>query len=254
MAASKRRLLVLGGTAEARELAALADERLGDVVEVMTSLAGRTEAPAAVAGHVRRGGFGGSRGLAEFLRSERIDWLIDATHPFATQISAHAVTAAAEAGVRRLVLRRPPWRPQPGDRWIEVGDPRAAASILPSVGRRVWLTVGSDDVSLFAGIAGAWFLVRRVEAPETPLPLADHTLILGRGPFSLVGERELIARYRIDVLVCRASGGSATEAKLQAAREAGLPVVMIRRPPAPPGEVVATASAALEWVVRLLHA
>ena len=250
----RRRLLILGGTTEARELAALLEQRLGQGIEILTSLAGRTALPAAVAGEVRRGGFGGSTGLAQFLRSERIAWLIDATHPFATRISEHAAEAAAATGVPRLVLLRRPWQPQPGDRWIEVDDARAAAATLPSLGRRVWLTVGSDDVRFFSGLTETWFLVRRVDPPRPQLPLPDHTLILGRAPFPLAGEQELIARYRIEVLVCRASGGAAAAAKLQAARDAGLPVVMIRRPAPPKGETVETAGAALEWVVRRLSA
>jgi len=250
----KRRLLILGGTTEARELAALMAERAGQQIEVLTSLAGRTAVPAPVAGNVRRGGFGAAAGLAEFLRSERIDWLVDATHPFATRISEHAAAAAAATGIPRLVLLRASWTPQPGDRWIEVDDARAAAAVLPSLGRRVWLTVGANDVATFSGLPETWFLVRRVDPPQAELPLSDHTLILGRAPFPLAGERALIERYRIEVLVCRASGGGATAAKLQAAREAGLPVVMIRRPPAPSGETVETARAALDWVLRPLRA
>ncbi len=249
-----KRLLILGGTTEARELAALAHERLEHRVDVLTSLAGRTEAPAAIAGEVRRGGFGGVAGLTNFLRRERIDYLIDATHPFAVRISSHATAAAAAAGVPYIAVVRPFWQRGADDRWIEVDNAPAAALALPSLGRRVWLTVGQGDFSAFAGVPDAWFLVRRVEPPPKPLPLREHTLVLGRGPFSLVQERELIARYQIDVLVCRASGGSATEAKLHAAREAGLPVVMIRRPGPSQVPAVESAEAALHWLMRQLSA
>ncbi|HTY65534.1 MAG TPA: cobalt-precorrin-6A reductase [Alphaproteobacteria bacterium] len=248
------RVLILGGTTEARELAGLAAERWGSRIDLVTSLAGRTAAPARVAGRVRRGGFGGAAGLAEFLRREKIDYLIDATHPFAARISRHAADAAAAADVARLTLTRPPWRPGSGDRWIEVDDAAAAAAQLPALGRRVWLTVGSGDFAAFAGLKGIWFLVRRIDPPAAPLPLRDHTLILGRGPFVVAAERALLAEHRIEVLVCRASGGAATGAKLEAARTARLPVVMIRRPAATAGPAVGSPRAALAWLTRRITA
>lgn len=246
----RRRVLILGGTTEARELAALAAARWGSRIDLITSLAGRTRAPAAVAGRVRRGSFGGTAGLAAFLRRHKVDALIDATHPFAAQISRHAAEAAAAADVAHLVLTRPPWRPAAGDRWIEVEDAAQAASRLPVLGRRVWLTVGSGDVGAFSGLKTCWFLVRRIDRPATPLPLADHTLVLGRGPFAIADERQLILEHRIEVLVCRASGGAATEAKLAAARAARLPVVMIRRPSSVPGSAVDSPRRALAWLTR----
>ncbi|HEX9462782.1 MAG TPA: cobalt-precorrin-6A reductase [Alphaproteobacteria bacterium] len=252
--ARKRRLLILGGTTEARELAALASRHLAARLDVITSLAGRTEAPALPAGQVRRGGFGGAAGLAAFLGAEAIDYLVDATHPFARRISAHAVDAARRAGVPHLALIRPAWRRTAGDRWIDVSDAWAAAVLLPTLGRRVWLTVGSDDLAAFTSLPETWFLVRRIDPPSSPLPLRDVELILGRGPFSLADERRLLAEYRIEVLVCRASGGAATEAKLVAAREAGLPVIMIRRPAPVAGAVVETPEAALAWLLQRLDA
>lgn len=250
----RSRVLILGGTTEAREFAALADARWGACVDLITSLAGRTAEPVPVAGRVRRGGFGGAEGLAEFLRREQIDVLVDATHPFAVQISRHAAEAAAAAHVPRLSLLRPPWRPVAGDRWIEVDSAKEAAARLPGLGRRVWLTVGSGDLAPFQTLAGLWFLVRRVEAPPVPLPLKDHALVLGRGPFDLAAERALLAEHRIDVLVCRASGGEATRAKLDAARAANLPVVMIRRPAAVAGPSAETPQAALAWLAERLDA
>lgn len=248
----RARVLILGGTAEARELAALAVARWGTAVDVVTSLAGRTATPAAVAGRVRRGGFGGAAGLAEFLRRENIDVLVDATHPFAARISRHAAAAAAAARVEHVSLIRPAWRPEPGDRWIEVDSAEDAAARLPALGRRVWLTVGSADLAPFQALGGLWFLVRRVDQPPAPLPLRDYTLVLGRGPFAVAGERALIATHRVDVLVCRASGGAATRAKLDAAREANLPVVMIRRPPAAAAPAVETPNGALAWLAARL--
>ncbi|MBI3453826.1 MAG: cobalt-precorrin-6A reductase [Rhodospirillales bacterium] len=252
--ARAKRLLILGGTGEARRLADLADRRFGPRLDIVTSLAGLTEAPAAVAGTVRRGGFGGAAGLAQWLAEAGIDLLVDATHPFATAMSRQARAAASAAGVPRLSLVRPGWRQQPGDCWIEVADAAAAAHALRSLGRRVWLTLGGREVAAFASLTGKWFLVRRIDPPRAPLPLAEHALILGRGPFTLDGERRLIAEHRIEVVVAKASGGAATEAKLTAAREAGIPVVMIRRPPAEPGPSAATPEAALDWLAGLLDA
>lgn len=247
-----KRVLILGGTSEARLLAERAHAGLGERLRIMTSLAGRTSEPAPVMGEVRRGGFGGVEGLAAYLRAARIDLLIDATHPFAAQISRQAALAAAATGIPRLALVRPFWQPQAGDSWIEVDDASAAAAALGPKHRRVWLTVGTSDLGAFAGRIGTWFLVRRVEPPAEPIPLADYQLIFGRGPFTLVDEQRVLSEYRIEALVCRASGGTATEAKLVAAREASLPVVMIRRPPIPAGPVAWTVDEALTWLQAAL--
>ncbi len=250
----KRRLLILGGTAEARELAALAAERLGDRLHVITSLVGRTESPARLAGEVRVGGFGGAAGLVAYLRAQAIDYLVDATHPFARQISRHAVAAAEAVDIPNVALVRPSWRQSAGDRWHEVADAAGAAALLPSLTRRVWLTVGGDDLAAFANVPETWFLVRRIEPPASPPPLRDFQLILARGPFAVEDERRLIAAHRIGALVCRASGGDATEAKLVAARESGLPVIMIRRPHQVATRVVETPLAAVMWLTQLLDA
>jgi precorrin-6A/cobalt-precorrin-6A reductase len=239
-----RRVLILGGTAEARTLAALALEHFGDRLDVITSLAGRTSAPADIPGAVRRGGFGGADGLAAYLAAERIDALVDATHPFAAVIHRAARRAAEQACIPRVAVVRPPWRAQPGDRWTEVADAQEAATLLPAVGRRVWLTVGVKDLAAFAAVP-AWFLVRRIEPGPALLP---GEVVLGRGPFTLAEERAVIERHAIDVLVTKASGGAATSAKLDAAREKGIAVVLIRRPPPEPGATVADAEAALAWL------
>jgi precorrin-6A/cobalt-precorrin-6A reductase len=244
----RKRLLILGGTGEARELASLAGDEFHDRLDVITSLAGRTAAPAPLKGRIRRGGFSGTAGLAAFLRDEPVDLVIDATHPFAMQISQHAVAAAAEVAVPYLSLSRPAWRAVDGDRWLAVPDAAAAAARLASMGRRVWLTVGSGDLAAFVELSDTWFLIRRVEPPSRPIQLSEFKLILGRGPFALAEERRLIADYRIDVLVCRASGGAGGEAKLTAAREASLPVVMIARPPQGSVPTVETTEAAMEWL------
>lgn len=243
-----KRLLILGGTAEAAELARMASEADAGRIEIVTSLAGRLAPRRDLAGRVRRGGFGGADGLARFLDEESIYWLIDATHPFAEVISAHAETACTQSGVPRLVLARPPWRRVREDDWREVDDMAGAAQLLPSLGKRAFLSVGPGSAPEFSQIEGMWFLVRVIETPPNPLPLPEHELITGRPPFTVYEERLIIARHRIDVVVTKNSGGVTTEAKLAAARAAAIPVVMVNRPPPPPGDRVPTAEAALAWL------
>jgi precorrin-6A/cobalt-precorrin-6A reductase len=243
-----QRLLILGGTTEAAALARAVLVRFGDDVGVTTSLAGRTERAGPIPGQVRIGGFGGAAGLAAYLREQRTDCVIDATHPFAARISAAARRACEMEAVPRLTLLRPPWRQHPLDRWIAVADMTAAARVVARIGRRAWLTIGAGEIDAFSDVTGVRFLVRLVDPPRRPLPLRLCQVVVGRGPFALSEERHLIARHAIDVLVCKASGGAATEAKLIAAREFSLPVVMVRRPPPEPGEVVETVAAALDWL------
>jgi precorrin-6A/cobalt-precorrin-6A reductase len=245
---SPQRLLVLGGTSEAAGLARAAFARFGDGVRITTSLAGRTRQPGPIAGDVRIGGFGGPQGLARYLLEHEIDRLIDATHPFASDISAEARRACEVAAVPRLVLWRPPWRRHPLDRWIEVESIPAAAAIIGRLARRALLTVGHSEIAAFAAAPEVRFLVRFVDPPSAPLPLRYHEIILGRGPFSLAAERHLLQRHAIEALVCKASGGSATEAKLVAARELSLPVVMVLRPPVEAGPRVDSIDAALDWL------
>ena len=247
MPASPDRVLILGGSAEAAALAGrLADDAR---FEVVSSLAGATRRPAPLAGRVTVGGFGGARGLARFLRAERIDRLVDATHPFAARISANAAEAAAEAGVALIRLSRPPWRALPGDSWIEVADAAEAARKLPGLAARVFLGLGRKELAAFAGLSGIWFLVRMIEAPETPIPLKNFELVLGRGPFALDDEAALFSSRRIEALVSRNSGGSATYAKIEAARRLRLPVLMLRRPREPEGvATVDSVDAVLAWL------
>jgi precorrin-6A/cobalt-precorrin-6A reductase len=254
MSSPERRahLLILGGTGEAAALAAAAMARYGDRLLVTSSLAGRTATPAPLPGRVRVGGFGGAAGLAEYLAAAAVEMVIDATHPFAARISAHAQQACDALDVPRLMLRRPEWKQHPGDRWIEVDGAAAAASLLPELGRRAWLTIGARELDAFAGLTGIHFLIRAIAPPADPPPLASYEIIAGRGPFTLAGERHILERHAIDVLVARASGGAATEAKLVAARERQLPVLMLRRPPAPCGPSVTSAEEALAWLAREL--
>jgi precorrin-6A/cobalt-precorrin-6A reductase len=246
-----RHLLILGGTGEAARLARGALARFGNRMAVTTALAGRTQRPGPIAGQVRIGGFGGAAGLAGYMIDRDIDCLIDATHPFAAAISRAARLAAERTAVPRLLLRRPPWRRHPLDRWIEVDSVEAAARLVGQVGRRAWLTVGAGAIDAFIRGTGVHFVVRLIDPPAGGLPLRFHEVVLGRGPFGLAEERRLIQRYAIDVLVCKASGGAATEAKLIAARELNLPVIMVRRPPPEPGRAVETVEAALDWLAGL---
>ncbi len=241
-------LLILGGTAEAAALARAAVARFGDGLDVTTSLAGRTERPGPIPGRVRIGGFGGPSGLAAYLGEHGIDRLIDATHPFAARISRAARLASEAAQVPRLMLLRPAWRRHPLDRWIEVDTMAEAAAVVGRIARRAWLTVGAGEIACFAAATGVRFLVRLVDPPRRPLPLRFCQVVIGRGPFTLAEERHRIERHAIDVLVCKASGGAATEAKIIAARELSLTVVMVRRPFPEPGEAVESVEDALDWL------
>jgi precorrin-6A/cobalt-precorrin-6A reductase len=243
-----KRLLILGGTAEAAALARAALARFGDMIEVTTSLAGRAERPGPIPGQIRIGGFDGPAGLVAYLAKHGVDRLIDATHPFAAGISAEARLACDQTRVPRLLLLRPPWRRHPLDRWIEVDSVEAAARIAGRIGRRAWLAVGAGDIACFSAAAAVHFLVSLVDPPRHRLPLRFYEVATGRGPFTLAEERHRIERHAIDVLVCKASGGAETEAKIIAARELSLPVVMVRRPAPEPGEAVETIEAALDWL------
>ncbi|MEV0120485.1 cobalt-precorrin-6A reductase [Streptomyces sp. NPDC050703] len=242
-------VLILGGTTEGRRLAGLLVGAAG--TRVTSSLAGRVASPRLPPGEVRVGGFGGAGGLAAWLREHRVDALIDATHPFAGTISFNAAAAAASAHVPLLALRRPGWVASPGDDWHPVGSLEHAARVLPALGERVFLTTGRMGLAAFTGGAALdrlWFLVRSVDAPEPPFP-ARMDVLLERGPFTLDGERELLRRHRIDVVVTKDSGGAATAPKLAAAREAGIPVVVVERPPVPEGVPVAsTPEEAAAWL------
>ena len=246
-----RRVLVLGGTSEARTLASALD-RAG--VAVVSSLAGRIAAPRLPAGEVRFGGFGGSERLASWLVESGVAAVVDATHPFAERISAAAVAACAGASVPLLRLERPLWRERPGDRWHRVDGLEAAADLVAGIGRRAWLTVGRQGVAAFAQIDACWFLIRCIEPPAPPLPPRSQ-VVLDRGPYTLDGELALIDGHQIDVLVTKESGGTPTEAKLEAARLRGLPVVVVQRPTGTHGDSVSTVSTVSEataWALSTL--
>jgi precorrin-6A/cobalt-precorrin-6A reductase len=236
-------VLILGGTAEARELA---DELVGAGLPVISSLAGRVARPRLPVGEVRVGGFGGPEALAHWLHDNSIVAVVDATHPFAERISDSAATACPHAGVPLLRLERPGWSERRSDHWHWVGTLEAAAATIPELGDRVFLTTGRQGLDAFAQTSDAWFLIRCVDPPAPPLP-PHHELILDRGPYTLPGELTLIDHHQIDLIVTKDSGGHHTEAKLNAARDRGLPVIIVQRPPRPPGETVSTVSSAAEW-------
>ncbi|MFI0960074.1 cobalt-precorrin-6A reductase [Streptomyces sp. NPDC021080] len=246
-------VLILGGTAEARSLAESLAAGTHPGLRVTSSLAGRVSTPRLPPGEVRVGGFGGAEGLARWLSEHAVDAVVDATHPFAGTISSNAASAAAITGVPLLALRRPGWTPVAGDVWHATGSLEEAAGLLPALGRRVFLTTGRLGLAAFAALDDLWFLVRSVDAPQAPAP-ARMEVLLDRGPFTLRGERELLRRHAVDVVVTKDSGGEATAPKLTAAREAGLPVVVIRRPPVPSGvPVVPGPEAAAAWLDERLH-
>lgn len=240
------RILILGGTGEARELAA---ELTAAGIDVVSSLAGRVRQPRLPAGPVRIGGFGGAAGLAGYLGAEAITVIVDATHPFAAAITGNATEAAAAVGVPLLVLRRPPWVTDPS--WQTVPDIAAAAAAVRAwPGESVFLTTGRRDLGVFAADGGHRFLVRAVDPPDPEGPAPPRmTLLLDRGPYTVEGESALMREHGVGLLVTKNSGGPMTAAKLQAARELAVQVVVVERPPLPPGSsVVATVAAAVAWV------
>lgn len=243
-------VLILGGTAEARRLA-----EQGTVAgyRMITSLAGRTAAPGPLPGEVRTGGFGGPAGLAAYLRQMGIAVLVDATHPYAARMGANAAAAARAAGVPLLRLDRPAWDPGPGDRWHAFPDRESLMQALPTLGRHALVTLGGADLTALPLARGIRITLRAIDPPD---PLPDHpdlTLLLARGPFTQAAERALMTERGIDLLVSRNAGGTATRAKIDAARALGLPVAMLERPPRPEVPTAADPGTALRAIADLLR-
>jgi precorrin-6A/cobalt-precorrin-6A reductase len=237
------RVLVLGGTGEARRLAT---ELVAHGADVVSSLAGRVADPALPPGEVRVGGFGGVAGLVAWLRKESTAAVVDATHPFAAGMTASAAEACAVTGTPLLRLQRPGWTAGPGDDWRWVDSLEQAAAAVAGFGS-VFVTTGRQGLAAFADLPGRC-LVRAVDPPAPPLP-RRATVVLARGPFDVAQELALMREHAVEVVVTKDSGGAMTAAKLTAARELGLPVVLVRRPPLPAGvPVTATVEAAVEWV------
>lgn len=237
------RVLILGGTAEGRALAA----RLHPQIDIISSLAGRVPDPALPAGAVRIGGFGGIDGLRQWLSGSEISAVVDATHPFAATMTAHAAAACADLGLPHVVLSRPAWDPDGAT--VVASDIDAADHVATRGYSRVFLTTGRSGTSAFRD-SDAWFLIRVVTAPEPETLPPNHELVFSRGPYDYENEYALLSDRRIEVLVTKNSGGTLTRAKLDAARALDIDVVMIDRPALPAGvTVVGSVREAAEWVL-----
>jgi precorrin-6A/cobalt-precorrin-6A reductase len=244
------KILILGGTSEARRLAEKLATRAD--LEVTLSLAGRTASPVAHAVPIRVGGFGGADGLADYLLAERIDALIDATHPFANVISTNAAMAARQANLPFVVLRRAAWVARDGDRWIDVADTGAAVNAIGRAPRRVFVALGRNELAPFTRAPQHFYLVRSVDPVDPPLPLPQVSYITARGPFSEADDRALLTAHRIDVVISKNSGGEAAYGKIAAARALGIAVIMLRRLPPPDAPSVATVDETMVWLDHAL--
>ncbi|NPD16563.1 cobalt-precorrin-6A reductase [Xinfangfangia sp. D13-10-4-6] len=240
-------VLILGGTTEASRLAQLMASRS---LRAVLSYAGRVETPRSQPIQTRTGGFGGAQGLADYLRAHQITHLIDATHPFAAQISQNAAQAAQMTGTRLIRLMRPAWQPGPGDNWRDLPDLATAAQMLAGPPRRVFLAIGRLHLADFTSQPQHDYLVRLVDPPDSPLPLPNVTLEIARGPFDQATDLALLRRHRSDLIIAKNAGGAGASAKLSAARELGLPVWLIARPALPEAETVSDPAE----IMDLLHA
>lgn len=239
------RILLLGGTTEASRLANALATRGADAV---FSYAGRTHALAGQPLPMRVGGFGGIDGLRQYLRGEKITHVIDATHPFAAQMSAHAVAACGAEGVALCAFERPAWVPGAADRWTRVADIAAAVEALPQVPTRVFLAIGRQNLQAFTIRPEHFYLLRLVDAPPSPLPFPQADAVIARGPFTEAGDHALLETHRIELIVAKNSGGEGARAKLDAARKLGIPAILIDRPAIPPRPVAGTIDAVLDWL------
>ncbi|KAJ55176.1 cobalt-precorrin-6X reductase [Actibacterium mucosum KCTC 23349] len=241
----RAKLLILGGTTEASALAqAVADAGLAGEV----SLAGRVDRPRPLPLPTRIGGFGGVEGLAKYLQANAITHLVDATHPFAAQISANAIHAARLAGVPMVALTRAPWAAQAGDQWHHVPDMAGAVAALSGPARRVMLAIGRMHLADFAAQPQHFYLLRLVDPPRDAITLPDHHAEVSRGPFTVEGDMALLREHRIEVIVSKNSGGAAAKAKLDAARALGIGVIMINRPCVPDRMEVTTVEDLMAWL------
>ncbi len=246
------RILILGGTRDARLLAGMCVDAYGPEAEVITSLAGRTRSPKVIAGKLRVGGFGGAEGLVEYINNEDISVLVDATHPFAKVITKHAITAANETGVAHVMLDRPVWTLPVELAVTRVPSLEASVLALRELGaKRAFIATGVHGLQVFDRLDDTQFIIRQIEKHEGPPPFAGALIIVQKPPFFLKEERETLAAHNIDVMVTKESGGRATEAKLMAAAELGIHVIMVERPPLPPGEKISSPEEALAWIKSL---
>jgi precorrin-6A/cobalt-precorrin-6A reductase len=241
------RALILGGTSEANLLARAA---AAAGLDAIYSYAGRTQVPVNQPLPTRTGGFGGAPGLADAIRQEDITHVVDATHPFATEISRNAVAACAATNTPLIALERPPWTRMPDDIWIEVADIASAVAALPVEPAHVFLAIGRQHIAPFVAKPQHAYTLRFIDAAEGPLPLPDAALIVSRGPFSVAGEIEMMRARRIEWVVARNSGGLGARAKIDAARELRLPVVMIKRPGLPERPRAENIDEVMHWLTH----
>lgn len=240
-----RNILVLGGTLEASALARALAER-GE--RAVLSYAGRVAQPSSQPIAVRVGGFGGVPGLGRYLRDHGVTHLVDATHPFAAQMSGNAVAACAQTGVPLLALTRAAWQPGPGDRWQMVADLPAAVAALGGPPLRVMLALGRMHLAVFAAQPQHHYVLRLVDVPDSLPPLPQHTTLISRGPFDVASDTALMREHRVDIVVCKNAGGAGAQAKLHAARDLGLPVLMVARPLTPTRHEVTRVDQVLQWL------
>ncbi|UWR45948.1 cobalt-precorrin-6A reductase [Phaeobacter inhibens] len=239
------RILLLGGTTEASQLAKTLAETGADAV---FSYAGRTASPVSQPLPTRVGGFGGADGLAAYLKREAISHVVDATHPFAAQMSTNAVHACEAAGVKLCAFERPVWQAGEGDAWVHAGTIDEAVNALPDAAARVFLAIGKQNLTQFAVKPQHHYLLRLVDAPEANLPLPHTTVEIARGPFDVAGDTALMQRHGITHVVAKNAGGAGAAAKLTAARTLGLPVIMIDRPKVPERPVKGSVAEVMAWL------
>ena len=239
------RVLLLGGTTEASALAQLMAQ---NAIDAVFSYAGRTDNPIDQPLPTRTGGFGGVQGLADYIAAENITHVVDATHPFAAQISNNAVAACQMTDTPLIALVRAPWVAQPGDTWLDMADTEAAVAALPDAPTRIFLAIGKQTLAAFAAKPQHFYLLRLVDAPDAALPLPNAKVVLDRGPFTLSGDLALLRAHAITHVVAKNAGGKGAAAKLQAARELQVPVLMIARPNIADRPIASNVAAVMDWL------
>jgi precorrin-6A/cobalt-precorrin-6A reductase len=244
-------VLILGGTGDARNLADKLVDTYGDDLRVITSLAGRTTSPRQPKGAIREGGFGGAEGLAKYLKETKIKAVIDATHPYAAQISKHGIEACQSIGIPYVLFDRPAWVQDPDENWLHVPDMAGAADAIETTSTAM-ITTGIQNLDAFKNVHGPKILVRLLEHPKTELPIEDAEIVIGRPPYSLNDEVTLFKLLGVDTLVTKNAGGDATRAKIDAARVLGIHVIMIDRPATPPANTVTNIDEAVSWIASEL--
>ena len=239
--------MILGGTGDAANLARRINNQFSKT-RVITSLAGRTQKPRRIAGQVIFGGFGGATGLQSFIETEKIQLVFDATHPFSQKISQNASIACEKAKVLRIILDRPQWELPRNGNWVAVENISAAAKSISSSVKRIFVTTGGNELNVFDQFKNTWFLIRLIEKPKSPIKIQNYKLVLSRPPFKFSNEKALLQNHDIDCLISKNSGGNGTKAKIKAALQLSIPIILIRRPPNLPGLKYNTVGQCIEWL------